>query len=65
MSAQVAASEPHPSPAIRAWLSNGDKRMLIGDAWVTSTTGETFETCDPATGAVLAHVPLARVCMVI
>ncbi len=33
--------------------------MLIGDHFVSSLSNRTFETLDPATGAVLGHVPLA------
>ena len=59
MTAQATAPEPALSSASRAWLANSDKRMLIGGAWVAAAAGETFDSCDPATGAVLAHVPLA------
>ncbi len=36
------------------------ERMLIGGEWVEAEGGGTFETRDPATGAVLAMVPRAR-----
>jgi phenylacetaldehyde dehydrogenase len=32
------------------------RKMLIGDEWVPATSGRTFETFDPSTGEVLAHV---------
>jgi acyl-CoA reductase-like NAD-dependent aldehyde dehydrogenase len=31
-------------------------KMLIGGEWVTSASGKTFETLNPATGEILAHV---------
>src|ERR1700686_4536630 len=33
------------------------KKMLIGGEWVTAASGKTFDTINPATGAVLAAVP--------
>ena len=30
--------------------------MLIGSEWVDSASGKTFESYNPATGEVLAHV---------
>ena len=35
------------------------KKMLINGNWVDAVSGETFETIDPATGDVLANLPLA------
>jgi phenylacetaldehyde dehydrogenase len=32
------------------------RKMLIGGAWVESRSGKTFETYNPATGEILAHV---------
>ena len=32
------------------------RKMLIGGKWVEAVSGKTFETYDPATGEVLAHV---------
>jgi phenylacetaldehyde dehydrogenase len=32
------------------------RRMLIGGAWVEAISGKTFDTCNPATGEVLAKV---------
>src|ERR1017187_3481779 len=32
------------------------RRMLIGSDWVDAASGRTFETYDPSTGEVLAHV---------
>ena len=34
-------------------------KLLIGDQWLDSVTGETFEDRDPATGAVIAELPAA------
>jgi len=31
-------------------------KMLIGGQWVEAASGKTFETLNPATGEVLAHV---------
>jgi phenylacetaldehyde dehydrogenase len=38
---------------------NAAPRMLIDGEWVSATSGETFDTHNPATGEVLASVPLA------
>ncbi len=32
------------------------RKMLIGGKWVDAVSGKTFETRNPATGEVLAHV---------
>ena len=40
-------------------LSGGTRQMLIGGDWVDAASGRAFETLNPATGEVLAHVPLA------
>ena len=32
------------------------RRLLIGSDWVEAASGKTFETYNPATGEVLAHV---------
>jgi acyl-CoA reductase-like NAD-dependent aldehyde dehydrogenase len=34
-------------------------QMYVGGAWVDARSGDTFDTTDPATGAVLASVPRA------
>jgi phenylacetaldehyde dehydrogenase len=36
------------------------RRMLIGSEWLDSINGRTFETFDPSTGEVLAHVAEGR-----
>jgi acyl-CoA reductase-like NAD-dependent aldehyde dehydrogenase len=38
------------------FLKGGPKRLFIGGKWVEAASGKTFETLDPATGEVLAHV---------
>jgi aldehyde dehydrogenase (NAD+) len=43
-------TEVHP------YLNGKPKRMLIGGKWLEAATGKTFETRNPATGEVLAHV---------
>lgn len=35
------------------------KQLFIGGAWVNAASGATFDTFNPATGELLAHVPLA------
>ncbi len=39
-----------------AFLQQTPVKMLIGGQWVTSASGKTFETINPSTGEVLAHV---------
>jgi len=41
---------PHP------FLDGSVKRMLIGGQWDAAASGKTFESRDPATGKLLAHV---------
>ncbi len=43
-------TETHP------FLDNKPKRMLIGGKWLEAASGKTFESRNPATGEVLAHV---------
>jgi aldehyde dehydrogenase (NAD+) len=49
-----------PEPA-RAWLERhgGSFSLFVGGRWLAGKDGETFETFDPATGAVLARVTQA------
>ena len=44
-------------PAARSYLEREDYRMLIDGEFVTSASGETFETLDPSTSEVIANVP--------
>lgn len=47
-----------PSSQRRA-LDGSLRRMFVGGQWVEAISGETFETHNPATGALLARVPAA------
>ena len=38
------------------FLQQQPVKMLIGGQWVTAASGKTFETMNPSTGEVLAHV---------
>ena len=38
------------------WLMSGPKKLLIGGEWVEAASGKTFQTYNPSTGEVLAHV---------
>src|SRR5262245_13396529 len=57
---QGSVTQPSLSSATRAWLK-GEKRMLIGGAWLASADGRVFQTLDPASGEVLAYVPQGTV----
>jgi phenylacetaldehyde dehydrogenase len=56
------ATVPHLAPstagAVR-FLAAPRKQLLIGGEWVDALSGRTFESLNPATGEVLAHVPAA------
>jgi len=41
--------------AVTEFLSQ-PRKMLIGGQWVNARSGKTFETCNPATGEILARV---------
>src|SRR3954465_13615693 len=47
------ASEPRLSASS---VKVSQTKMLIDGKWVNSTSGRTFETINPATGDVIAHV---------
>jgi phenylacetaldehyde dehydrogenase len=49
------AEAPQVSEATQAFLAE-PKRLLIDGEWRDAQSGKTFETVDPATGEVLAHV---------
>jgi len=36
-----------------------EQKMLVGGAWVGAKSGKTFQTLNPATGEILAEIPLA------
>jgi hypothetical protein len=41
---------------VHPFLDGKTKRMLIGGKWLEAVSGKTFETRNPATGEILAHV---------
>ncbi len=41
---------------VHPYLDGKAKRMLIGGKWLEAASGKTFETRNPATGEILAHV---------
>src|ERR687893_138504 len=47
------------SESARSFVEGGAHKLLIGDDWVESASGETFETVDPATGEVICAVAKA------
>src|SRR3712207_5158548 len=47
------------SDAARAFIECPPDKLLIGEEWVDSATGETFETIDPATGDVICRIAKA------
>ena len=52
MSAMAATTLPHPTTAFLA----GKHRLLIDGKWIAAKSGKTFESRNPATGELLAHV---------
>jgi acyl-CoA reductase-like NAD-dependent aldehyde dehydrogenase len=47
------------SESARSFVDEGPHKLLIGEEWVESASGETFETIDPATGDVICAVAKA------
>src|SRR5918995_4550956 len=47
------------SDSARAFVEAGPHKLLIGEDWAESASGETFETIDPATGDVICAVAKA------
>ena len=45
------------SEASQAFLNDKYKKMLIDNEWTASSSEESIETCDPATGEILALIP--------
>ena len=43
-------------PSVERFVGAQQRKMLIDGTWVEAASGKTFETLNPATGAVLAHV---------
>ncbi len=56
MTLDIAAIEPQHA-GTRRFLAQTARRMLIDGRWVEAASGRTFETLNPATGAVLGQVP--------
>jgi aldehyde dehydrogenase (NAD+) len=44
------------TPPVRPALFAGQTKLLIGNQWVESADGGTFETLNPATGETISHV---------
>lgn len=42
--------------AAEAFLAGKTHQLLLDGKWVESSSGQTFETCDPATGEVIGHI---------
>jgi aldehyde dehydrogenase (NAD+) len=53
---QPATKMPALDPALGRFLGGTPKKLLINGEWVDALSGKTFETINPATGEVLAHV---------
>src|SRR5438046_9328516 len=49
------ATAPKPSRAVKAPQVK-EQPLLIGGKWLDSVSGKTFETLNPATGAVICQV---------
>ena len=47
------------SDPARVFVEGGPHKLLIGEEWLESASGETFETIDPATGDVICAVAKA------
>ncbi len=47
------------SESARSFIEEGPHKLLIGEDWIESASGETFETIDPATGDVICEVAKA------
>lgn len=50
---------PELGQPAQAFLDKSPHRLLIGGEWCASASGETFETIDPATGAINAQIARA------
>ena len=55
----TSATASQLSDSARSFVEAGPHKLLIGDDWVESASGETFETADPATGEVICAVARA------
>jgi phenylacetaldehyde dehydrogenase len=54
--ANIDISAPSLNPAAATFLAKGPHLLFIGGEWVTSASGATFETRDPATGVVIGDI---------
>lgn len=54
--ATTSASAKARNPKVLKWLDSRKPSLLIGGRWVPAISGKTFETVNPATERVLAHV---------
>jgi len=43
-------------PSVKSFVGTPARKMLIDGKWVAAASGKTFDTLNPATGEVLAHV---------
>jgi acyl-CoA reductase-like NAD-dependent aldehyde dehydrogenase len=43
-------------PKALAWVQSGPKQLLINGRWTAAASGKTFETINPSTEQVLAHI---------
>ncbi|HYC21296.1 MAG TPA: aldehyde dehydrogenase family protein [Candidatus Bathyarchaeia archaeon] len=43
-------------PSVKSFVETPARKMLIDGKWVAAASGKTFDTLNPATGEVLAHV---------
>ncbi len=50
---------PQPGAAAAAFLGKGEHKLLIDGEWVTCASKATFDTLDPATGAVIGRLQRA------
>ena len=53
---QPARRLPEVEPSVTSFLQGKPKQLLIDGQWVDAASGKTFESINPATGEVLAHV---------
>ncbi|MGO9059052.1 MAG: aldehyde dehydrogenase family protein [Candidatus Binataceae bacterium] len=56
----IESSSWRPSAPVMSFLQGGPKKLLINGEWVPAKSGKTFETVNPATEEVLAHVAEAE-----
>ena len=59
MNHSIRPQRPNLDPGVSAFLDQGPHGLLIGGRWRAAASGETFETRDPATGALLTSAARA------